>query len=338
MDTPTCRRPRHAFTLVEMLMVITIIGILAGLLLVAIGSARKAARQAAIRIDIDNLNRALETYYTDVGEYPPDFVGVNDNTSITIGGVSTTVKAQARNAVVRHLRKRFPRYGIPHLTAGDQFDDFVEVVRRATTDNNQNGQGLCKGGAAEAGDGNGVDIGHMTPGQAMVFWLGGLPAFGGSNELTGFSTSPTDPMAARTVVTSRIPSLSPDLAKLIFDPTQPSLPISYGTTTAQNTLFPVAYFRPYGSPYAALADNWYLTGLSHQTTPAAIPYADSRTNNRWVNSGKFQIISAGLDGDYGTTTDNNPPSFPAGGNLSQEHMDNVTNLTESATIRDGLQQ
>ena len=116
MDTPTCRRPRHAFTLVEMLMVITIIGILAGLLLVAIGSARKAARQAAIKLEVGNLNDAIENYRTVIGEYPPDFIGAN------VAG------SEGRKAVLRHLRKRFPRYVLQGANDDAMFTWFVGQV------------------------------------------------------------------------------------------------------------------------------------------------------------------------------------------------------------------
>ncbi len=44
---------RTAFTLVEMLVVIVIIGILAGLLLPAIGMVRNSARRAQIAMDLN---------------------------------------------------------------------------------------------------------------------------------------------------------------------------------------------------------------------------------------------------------------------------------------------
>ena len=350
-----CRRRRRAFTLVEMLMVIVIIGILAALLLVAVNGARKAARNAVIKNDVSQLDMALENYRTEIGEYPPDFVGVNDSTAIVVNGVSTTVGQMARNAVLRHLRKRFPRFTIPDLvTGGDAFDNFVELVYRATTDQNQNGTGLCINfskprPSGESGDVAGLDVSASTPFQALVFWLGGLPTYAGSNQLTGFSANPVNPFQPSSVSSSRTrPMFEFDIRKLIVasDGT-----MGYGSTTSQggSNLVAIAYFRPTGNPYDLT--NWYLIALRDLSSTTARPYADSRTNNRWMSFERPQIISAGLDGSFGSValgysatnpTSNGLPHFPSGGNLPNDdtgaaHRDNITNFTGSAILQDEMQ-
>jgi prepilin-type N-terminal cleavage/methylation domain-containing protein len=70
-NSPTKRR--GGFTLVEVLTVIVIIGILAGLLLPAVTSALRTAKEAAIRLEIDVMAQAMESYKLKYGEYPPDF-------------------------------------------------------------------------------------------------------------------------------------------------------------------------------------------------------------------------------------------------------------------------
>ena len=70
---PTVRR---GFTLVEMLVVITIIGILASLGTVAVFEALKAAKRARIKVEITNLNNAIESYKLKFGDYPPSFTTV----------------------------------------------------------------------------------------------------------------------------------------------------------------------------------------------------------------------------------------------------------------------
>ncbi len=83
------RRPaRSGFTLVEILTVIVIIGILAGIAIPAVTSALRTAREAAIRLEIDVLGQALDAYQLKYGEYPPDF---SDWTQVE-----------------RHFRKAFP--------------------------------------------------------------------------------------------------------------------------------------------------------------------------------------------------------------------------------------
>lgn len=76
MTTPqkfTRRSPhqRTAFTLVEMLMVIAIIGILAGILTPVLMSAFGQANEFKITNEIQQLNAAIENFKTDHGFYPP---------------------------------------------------------------------------------------------------------------------------------------------------------------------------------------------------------------------------------------------------------------------------
>ena len=91
MTTNTLPRVRNriGFTLIEILIVISIIAVLAGLLLPAIGAVRRRGQVAATVLEIQSLKNAIEQYKQKFGDYPPD----------------------GSNSVVleRHIRIAFPR-------------------------------------------------------------------------------------------------------------------------------------------------------------------------------------------------------------------------------------
>jgi general secretion pathway protein G len=67
---PSGRIFRHAFTLVEMLLVVTIIGILAALVIPKIVGRSEQARATAAHADLSSIKTALDAFEVDNGFYP----------------------------------------------------------------------------------------------------------------------------------------------------------------------------------------------------------------------------------------------------------------------------
>ncbi|MEM6366189.1 MAG: type II secretion system protein [Planctomycetota bacterium] len=99
-DSRISERP-IGFTLVEILVVISIIGILSAIAVPVVGTALRTAKESAIRLEIDVMDQAMEAYKLKYGEYPPDF--------------------SSWKAVERHFRKAFPNIDDGELRLLAQF-------------------------------------------------------------------------------------------------------------------------------------------------------------------------------------------------------------------------
>jgi prepilin-type N-terminal cleavage/methylation domain-containing protein len=72
---------KRAFTLVELLVVISIIGVMAGLVVGLAGGATKQSRIKRVKSDLQNIMTAIDRFKTKYGTYPPDC-----NRALVIGG------------------------------------------------------------------------------------------------------------------------------------------------------------------------------------------------------------------------------------------------------------
>src|SRR5271170_6866731 len=74
---------RCGFTLVELLVVISVIGILIALLLPAVQSAREAARRAQCVSNLKQIGVALFNYESALGAFPPGYIDAQNNPNFT---------------------------------------------------------------------------------------------------------------------------------------------------------------------------------------------------------------------------------------------------------------
>lgn len=366
MESSTKRKTKGGFTLVELLTVIVIIGILAGLAVPAIFSAISTARRATIQMEITQIGMAIEKYKTEHGDYPPDFAGTSNGGATGDDNDATSLKLQAQAAVVRHFRKAFPHYtpgayisptaDAPLPTYKGRFDGIQYDIQTA-----------LRLAAGQGADTSVNEQYELTPATAMLLMLGGPPAPKDSaTKLLGFSANPANPFA---IGGSRLTPLYE------FDETRIIIPVPAGESAydgdvpnympvyipphmpqpATGTKAPYVYFRPRNSNYL----NTLSTGnmelpyfFQSQEQGICTPYAEVVTieNNvltgitRWAEPKKFQIICAGLDGLFGELAVD-PATQPADvapdqvryldtnrGNLAPEEDDNLTNFIQGQLI------
>jgi general secretion pathway protein G len=71
LASPERRRSEGGFTLIELMIVMVLIAILAGMGLAVYGNSVKTAKEATLRQDLTLFREAIDKYYADKNKYPP---------------------------------------------------------------------------------------------------------------------------------------------------------------------------------------------------------------------------------------------------------------------------
>jgi len=303
-------RPRachRGFTLVELLVVITIIGILAGLALVGIRSAVVAAQNAAMKVEVSQIAQALDLYKQNHGAYPPD----GNIVAIPAAGDRTT-------AFNRHMQKVFPSRN----KSTDLFDtstmtgtDYITAIAADT--------GIIRDGAGAM---DAYTFGALDPTEAYVLFL------------MGFSPDVENPI---TGTGDRTPLFEFDQTRLTDEDDDGWWSYHPTYTEAEYVYFNARTYDngSTSSPEVAEVD---FTSVAGQADGIARPYATINANGdlAWAEEDKFQLICAGLDGHFGSYGDpDEMKMYPTGTagpsssiSYSLEDFDNIVNFGEAATL------
>lgn len=145
------RDPQSAFTLTELLVVITIIAILAALITGAAINALNRAKQVAITQEIMQLGNSLEDFKNTYGAYPPNVFTLESGSPLNL---TNPEKNLAASDLIRFMKKCFPR------SAEFQVNTSGAIPQRNNVPAIDNLYPVLEVG--------------LTPAEAIVFWLQGF--------------------------------------------------------------------------------------------------------------------------------------------------------------------
>lgn len=321
--------PRPAFTLTELLIVIAIIAVLAGLIAAAAVNALKKGRETRITLEMQNMSAAIENFKNDYGMYPPNgMTEIAPSTNPAAGTSAALVRADFKRA----FAKAFPGHNEPPA--------LIDALAGVTPPSGANMSGPLENG--------------MRANEALYFWF------------AGFSSDPKYPIsgpggpsfiqgAGNEVLEDRNKRYEFDLSRLgprddngAFDAGKGrfiTYEINMGSGV-QKRQINFWQYTPSGSeqPFVYFDVSRHKPGLTQTTANAAggpgkydlwaadpgkgfqniyalkqlregvTGTAGNISNVVFVNQGKFQLLHPGLDDDWGSD------SFAAAGRQNADSL------------------
>jgi prepilin-type N-terminal cleavage/methylation domain-containing protein len=334
-------RPHRGFTLVELLIVITIIGMLMGLTVTAVWKAMESAKTAKIQVELKQLSEAMQGYKQNHVRHPPSMANLTNS-------------AARLQAFIQHIGVAYPNILGAYKTASTLTPKIAAYTY-----------------LTPAGTSTNLNLFSLDAAEAMVFWLGGFPtpitvtgAIAGQ-KLFGFhrdsndpfkrqlsDTNAANPLAFRTA----IDSFTFDETRLVDNDKDGWLEYVALRPEGGFTKAPYVYFdsSSYGTIVGATAAADLLgyprddTGLVASSVSLlndfglAVPMALRFTGTiyQWANPNGFQVVCAGLDNRFagsGSVTLSTPriPLFPNRPTSTVVTATDIKNCTSGAVYAPG---
>lgn len=182
-------RPRSAFTLIEVLIVILVIIILAALLLPAIQGAFRQAKLTQQIDDMSRLTAALEAFKNRYGVYPPSRIRLREGTRYNQAEGFDAHSAKWLKRIWPTLRLQTETVAVGANTAIPSTGNIATTTRFLWCVDQPN---------KDATEANWTGVYELEGDECLVFFLGGIPQFDRNNPnsviiLHGFSKRANDP-------------------------------------------------------------------------------------------------------------------------------------------------
>ena len=295
---------RNAFTMIELLIVIVILGILASLILPAVGRVRNTVRIGQVKAEISSLESAIATFKGKYGVDPPSRIVFYETPSAAGGWTHASPSSDAIDSrakirqiwpqfdfiMVRNINGNSSSADVVTLTQGECLVFFLGGILQRPEDVNSNST-LNNNGTYDAGDinddGNGkLDVNATIAGATS------------RSVCTGFSKNPFNPFASGgnretaiyDFINSRLVDVDSDGMAEFVDPlpsqTQPYLYLS----SYEGIGYQAIEFGG-GGPICPYLQSSSLTAPATWASVLSLP--------RWKPK-SYQIISPGFDKQYGT--------------------------------------
>lgn len=287
------RRCRAAFTLVEVLVVVVILGLVFSLIIGGLGAVTNSARNATVESELYQLDSALQQYSGLYGELPPTMLS-----SYTAASPAFDHTEFLNQVFARHVRRMFPRYN-------GYYDDIEKAINHATVPDNP--------GYVPAA---GCDLQSLDAAESLVFWLGGLPRIIWATaeryevELTGFAADPSAPLLPKVDQPKRTKVLFDfDHRRLVdsdmdgwpeyvpdFDGAGPGTPPYVYFDAGSYTMLP-SHPMEWHPAMSSAADSWGFARPYLKTYTPNDPQQHPLASD-FAAADRFQLICAGADQKY----------------------------------------